>query len=250
MSQTLEIGIIGDYDPAKPSHQATNQALKHAAATLSATLNITWLPTPSFLVDASKERLQPFGGIWVSPGSPYRSLTGAVRGIRTARELNLPLIGTEGGFQHALLEYMVNVADEEEPIHLEYNTDTLNALFVLAPSPVPDRPEGAPRLFGQLKIKVRSGSRAYNAYQKEEIEERYSCNFVLNPDYIEMLEKSGVKISGLTESGHVSIIELPDHNFYVATGYQPQLLSRETNPHPLITAYLEAALKHRQEAAA
>jgi CTP synthase (UTP-ammonia lyase) len=94
MSQTLEIGVIGDYDQSKPSHQATNQALQHAASRSSAVVNITWLPTPSFLIDASQPRFEPFDGIWVSPGSPYQSMAGAIRGIRTAREMNLPLIGT------------------------------------------------------------------------------------------------------------------------------------------------------------
>jgi CTP synthase (UTP-ammonia lyase) len=94
MSQTLSIGIIGDYEKNRPSHQATNQAIMHAAANKSVTANATWLPTPSFLVDNSRERLQPYDGIWISPGSPYRSMSGALRGIRTAREMNIPLIGT------------------------------------------------------------------------------------------------------------------------------------------------------------
>jgi CTP synthase (UTP-ammonia lyase) len=94
MSQTLEIGIIGDYDIGKPSHQATNQALHHAAGKSSAVVNITWLSTPSFLIDASQSRLERYDGIWVSPGSPYQSMAGAIRGIRTAREMNLPFIGT------------------------------------------------------------------------------------------------------------------------------------------------------------
>jgi len=94
MSQEISIGIIGDYDESSPSHQATNQALRHAAVKTSVIVNITWLPTPSFLVDDSRERLEPFDGIWISPGSPYRSMAGAIKGIRTAREMNMPLIGT------------------------------------------------------------------------------------------------------------------------------------------------------------
>ena len=94
MDQTLAIGIIGDYDTSNPSHQATNQALHHAAAKLLTVVNITWLSTPSLLVDASERRLKQYDGIWVSPGSPYRSMAGAIKGIRTAREIDLPLIGT------------------------------------------------------------------------------------------------------------------------------------------------------------
>lgn len=94
MDQTLSIGIIGDYNKNKPSHQATNESLRHAAASISVIVNVTWLPTPSFLVDSTIERLQNYDGIWISPGSPYRNMTGALRGIRTAREMNIPLIGT------------------------------------------------------------------------------------------------------------------------------------------------------------
>ena len=94
MNQTLSIGIIGDYDEGIPSHLATNQAIRHAANSKSVTTDITWLPTNSFLVDASKERLAPYDGIWISPGSPYRSMSGALKGIRSAREMNIPLIGT------------------------------------------------------------------------------------------------------------------------------------------------------------
>jgi CTP synthase (UTP-ammonia lyase) len=94
MNQALDIGIIGDYDESKPSHQATNRALNHAAKRFSAVVNITWLPTPSFLIDASEERIRKYDGILVSPGSPYKNMAGAIRGIRSAREANLPLIGT------------------------------------------------------------------------------------------------------------------------------------------------------------
>lgn len=94
MNQVLDIGIIGDYDENKPSHQATNRALHHAAQKFTAIVNITWLPTPSFLIDASDTRVKKYDGILISPGSPYQSVTGAIRGIRTAREANIPLIGT------------------------------------------------------------------------------------------------------------------------------------------------------------
>ena len=94
MNQTLSIGIIGDYDKNRPSHQATNRAINHAAAGAAATVSISWLSTPSLLIDAGEARIKRFDGIWVSPGSPYKSMAGAIKGIRTAREINVPLVGT------------------------------------------------------------------------------------------------------------------------------------------------------------
>jgi CTP synthase (UTP-ammonia lyase) len=45
--------------------------------------------------------------------------------------------------------------------------------------------------------------------------------------------------------GEVRLVELSDHPFYVGTLYQPQLSSTPDSPHPLIVAYLRAALNFK-----
>jgi CTP synthase (UTP-ammonia lyase) len=94
MGQTVNIGIIGDFDPNRSAHPATNDALHHAANHLSVRVNITWLPTLSILTKKGQQRLERFDGLWASAGSPYQSMDGALRGIRLARELNRPFFGT------------------------------------------------------------------------------------------------------------------------------------------------------------
>jgi CTP synthase (UTP-ammonia lyase) len=94
MNQTVNIGIIGDYDPTKSSHTATGAAIEHAAKYLSVKVSATWLPTPSFLTEAGQKKLEGYDAIWASSGSPYRSLEGAIIGIRLAREMKRPFIGT------------------------------------------------------------------------------------------------------------------------------------------------------------
>jgi len=90
----VNIGIIGDYDPHRNSHIATNAAINHAAESLSLEACITWISTPSILMPKGPQKLEQYDGIWASPGSPYRSMMGAVRGIKFAREKNRPFIGT------------------------------------------------------------------------------------------------------------------------------------------------------------
>jgi CTP synthase (UTP-ammonia lyase) len=94
MSQTVNIGIIGDYDEKKTSHPATNQALRHAADYLPIEASVTWLPTLSFLTKEGQQKLGQFDAVWASPGSPYRSMEGAIEGIRLAREMGRPFTGT------------------------------------------------------------------------------------------------------------------------------------------------------------
>ena len=68
------------------------------------------------------------------------------------------------------------------------------------------------------------------------------CNYELNPVYREKLETGGLKVSGVSLEGGARIIELPDHRFFIATGFLPEISSEENRPHPLIAAFLKAGL--------
>ena len=91
---TIRIGIIGDFNPNFRPHLATNKALEHAAERMSANIKIGWLPTQFLLDLESQKALKEFDGLWASPGSPYKSMEGALRAIRFAREQNRPFLGT------------------------------------------------------------------------------------------------------------------------------------------------------------
>jgi CTP synthase (UTP-ammonia lyase) len=94
MKAEIAVGIIGDFDPKRPSHVATSEALNHAATALDITVRTSWLPTPA-LADASGERmLRECDALWCSPGSPYASMDGALQAIRFARENDWPFVGT------------------------------------------------------------------------------------------------------------------------------------------------------------
>jgi len=95
-------------------------------------------------------------------------------------------------------------------------------------------------LWGKLKIKIRPDSLAYHIYQQPEVEEWFQCNYELNPAFQEMIETTGMSVTGMGENGEARIVELSDHRFFLATNFQPQLTSEEIRPHPLIVAYLES----------
>ena len=94
MNRTLRVGIIGDFDPSYPSHIATNEALRHAARALSLSVGSSWLPTQSLDDRGSGMALEQFDALWCAPGSPYKSMNGALRAIRFAREHDWPFVGT------------------------------------------------------------------------------------------------------------------------------------------------------------
>jgi CTP synthase len=52
--------------------------------------------------------------------------------------------------------------------------------------------------------------------------------------------------SGTSPDGRlVEIIELPDHPFFVAGQFHPELRSRPTRPHPLFRDFVGAAVSYR-----
>ncbi len=94
MRQPVRIGIVGDFNPEQPSHTATNTAIAHAMATLSAVLEVRWISTEDLGGAGTAAILEPYDGLWAAPASPYRSMDGALAAIRFARERGRPFIGT------------------------------------------------------------------------------------------------------------------------------------------------------------
>jgi CTP synthase (UTP-ammonia lyase) len=95
MNPRVKIGIIGDYDPAKYfSHTATNESLRHAGSALSVSVDYSWLRTSSLISPSREATLKPFDALWCAPGSPYKSMDGALLAIQFARENGWPFFAT------------------------------------------------------------------------------------------------------------------------------------------------------------
>jgi CTP synthase (UTP-ammonia lyase) len=232
MSEQIKIGIIGDYNPDARTHLATDAAIQHAADALGITAAVDWLATP-MLETETASTLQPFHALWCAPGSPYQSMSGALQAIRFAREANVPFIGTCGGFQHVVIEYARNVLGFVDAQHAEYDPDA-STLFVSALSC---------SLVGKsMQVFLAPGSRAMTFYRQNPVTEQYYCQFGITPQYQPLLHEGGLCIVGYDQDQEARILELPAQRFFVATLFVPQLTSTDAQPHPLIVAYLRAAL--------
>ena len=99
-----------------------------------------------------------FDGIWVVPGSPYRSAEGAVAAARVARERGVPFLGTCGGFQHAVLMLARDLSGIADAAHAEYGPD--GELVVVALECSLAGHEGGIRLRARLADRADHGRRA------------------------------------------------------------------------------------------
>lgn len=93
MARPVRIGIIGDFNPAYISHPETSEAIRAASSRLGLDVTGVWVATEE-IERSGPDVLDPFDAVWVAPGSPYRSLEGALAGIRYVRERGKPLVGT------------------------------------------------------------------------------------------------------------------------------------------------------------
>lgn len=221
------IGLVGDRNPANRTHLATEEAFAEAPAARG----VEWLATERLSGTAALD-LAGYAGFLITPGSPYRSMDGALTAIRYAREHQVPLLGTCGGFQHLILEFARHVLGRAGADHEETSPGAPDlAVTALACS-----------LSGQTHpVRIVNGTRAAAIYGMEEALEPFYCSYGLNPDYRSLLEARGLVVSGVDRLGEVRIVELPAHPFFIGTLFVPQARHTRAKPHPLITAFLAAA---------
>jgi CTP synthase (UTP-ammonia lyase) len=242
VADTVRIGILGDFNPDFRSHHATNDSLQHAAAKLNLKVESEWVPTPSLIGGDARKILESFDGLWASPGSPYKSMEGMLKGIEFARRRDWPFLATCGGFQYSIIECARNVLGIKDADTAENNSGSKNIVIYPVACAVPNRAANTPKLSGVVpQIRIRPGSYLQTFYSQEVIQEEFFCNFELNPEYEWCSIEAGFPIAARGPAGEVRAIESPTHRFFIATLFQPQLSSKAEKPHPLIIAFVQAA---------
>lgn len=235
MTTPARLVIIGDHDPTMYTHLAIDAALTHVREQGEHALEWRWIATPMLASDVAAHLAQ-VDAVWIAPGSPYANMEGALSAIRYAREASLPLLAVCGGFQHAVVEYARNVAGIRDADHAESNPAA--ATHVIAPLSCSLVDKAAP-------VFLDPGCRTASIYGRWRIVERYHCNYGLNSSYRSALQDAGLKIVGEDDHGDARVLELPNHPFFVATLFQPQLASTTSCPAPLVRALVNAAISHR-----
>jgi CTP synthase (UTP-ammonia lyase) len=226
------IAVIGDLQPGNETHDAIAPAVAHAdaAADRDGSTTIEWVGTEQAR-ELPLAALDRHDGFWIAPGSPYRSMDGALRVIRYARESDRPLLGTCAGFQHLVIELARDVLGIADAAHEENDPDSPNLFVTLLSCSLVGQ---------QMTVSLRPGTRAGALYPAASATERYYCRFGLHPDRVADLEAGGVVVSGVDQDGEPRIIELPDHRFALATLFVPQTSSAPGAEHPVVAGFVDA----------
>ncbi len=215
--------------------------------------------------------LDQYDGILVPGGFGETGIEGKLAVIRYTREKGIPFFGLCYGMQLMVIEYARHVLGLANATTSEIDPKSPHAVIDIMPdqkAKLARGEYGASMRLGAYKAKLKAGTIAREAYGTAVVSERHRHRYEVNPAYIKRLEKgisgkdsniAGLVFSGTSPDGTLmEIAELPKgdasadsssgtHPFFLGTQFHPEFLARPLRPHPLFTAFIEAAMKKSVE---
>jgi len=244
LKKKVKIGLVGKYVELHDAYISVVEALAHGGLVNDAEVEIKWINAIYLDEDNLESELQDVDGILVPGGFGTRGIEGKIRAIHYARVNNVPFLGICLGMQTAMVEFARNVLHLEGANSSEFDPDTLYPVIDLMPEQKDIDEMGGTMRLGLYPAQLGEGTRARKAYGRELIYERHRHRYEFNNKFINDFKEKGMVFSGINPNKNlVEIIELPEHKWFVATQFHPELKSRPNNPHPLFVDFIEASLE-------
>lgn len=238
----VRIALVGKYVQLHDAYISVVEALKHGGIYSHTTVEIKWIDAETVTPETADEIFKDVTGILVPGGFGHRGVGGKIEAIRYARTHKIPFLGICLGMQLAIVEFSRNVIGYHDAHSLELNPSTTHPVIHIMQDQIGIEDIGGTLRLGAYPCILDKTSKAYEVYQKEEIQERHRHRYEVNNDYRDILAKSGMNLCGLSPDGKiVEMIELKEHPWFIATQAHPELKSRPNKPHPLFKGFVEAA---------
>ena len=244
-SGTVHIAVVGKYTELVDAYKSVQQGLIHGGIANDVKVKIEWVSSERYEGGALEGHFESFDGLLIPGGFGDRGIEGMLMAIEWARENGLPFFGICLGLQCAIIEYARNVSGRTGANSLEFDPETEHPVICLMDSQQQVTAKGGTMRLGEYAASLQEGSRVEEVYADQEIKERHRHRYEVNNEYRELFERSGLIMSGTSsDQGLVEVIELPDHPWFIACQFHPELKSRPNRPHPLFASFIKAAAAH------
>ncbi|WP_419937487.1 CTP synthase [Candidatus Palauibacter sp.] len=242
----VRICVVGKYTELVDSYKSIAEAFIHGGAVNDVAVDVEWRSAED--VEArGTDFLERFHGVLIPGGFGERGIDGMLDTIRFVREREIPYFGICLGLQCAIIEFARNVCGLPTAHSSEFDLRTSDPVISLLDSQHQVTDMGGTMRLGAYPCLLQPGSRAQEVYGADEISERHRHRYEVNPTYRETLEERGLVFCGMSpDGGLVEMLELPEHPYFLATQFHPELKSRPTRAHPLFEAFVEAAVARRE----
>lgn len=243
----VRIAVCGKYTDLLDAYKSINESFVHAGAENNVAVEIEWVKAEDIQQHGAARYLKDSAGLLIPGGFGERGVEGKILAIQYVREHNIPFLGICLGLQCAVIEFARNVCGLVDANSTEFRKSQNNVIDLMLDQKSVKNMGGTMRL-GAYPCVLKKGSRAHAAYRKELIHERHRHRFEVNNAFRAALESKGMVLSGVSPDNRlVEIIELPQHRWFVAGQFHPELKSRAINPHPLFRDFVKAAKELTEE---
>lgn len=246
----VKIAVVGKYVDLKESYKSLHESLVHGGLANHAKVEIKYVDSEKLNLKNLKTSLSDVSGILVPGGFGTRGVDGKLLAIQYAREKQIPFFGICFGMQLAAIEFARNVCGLKDATSREFIGEVKNAKqssTILIDSMIEQKglvDKGGTMRLGSYNCRLNPKSLAFKVYKKNSIQERHRHRFEFNNQYLDIIEKNGMKASGLNkERNLVEILEITQHPWFIGVQYHPEFKSKPLSPHPLFAAFIKASLK-------
>ena len=244
----VNIAMCGKYTELPDAYKSVLEAFIHAGVENDAHVNVHWIATENIKTDTGAEKeFANVDGLLLLPGFGSRGTGGKILSCKYARENNVPFLGICLGLQCAVIDFAKNVCGLTDANSTEFDKKTPYPVIDLMESQRAIKRKGGTMRLGAYSCDIKPKTGAAREYRKKHISERHRHRWEVNNRYRSRLEKHGLVVSGVnTELNLVEIIEYPDHPWFIASQFHPELKSRLNSAHPLFRGFIGAAVKYNK----
>ncbi|NJL44120.1 MAG: CTP synthase (glutamine hydrolyzing) [Nitrosarchaeum sp.] len=238
----ITIGVCGKYTQLEDSYASIIEALKHCEAALRSRITITWVDTSTVTSQAEAHTLlNKVHGVIVPGGFGTRGVEGKIHTIRYCRENTIPFLGICYGMQLAVVEFARNVCGLKNANTQEVSNREDDIVCILPEQKTVTHKGGTMRLGGHT-VQIKPGTQAHRLFGSTSIRRRFRHRYEINPHHIATLEKNGLVFSGKAPDRDImQVMELPNHPYFMAAQFHPELTSGLLEPSPLFLGLAQAA---------
>ncbi|HLG33220.1 MAG TPA: CTP synthase [Ignavibacteriaceae bacterium] len=243
----VEIAVCGKYINHLDAYKSILESFVHAGAENNSKVKLRAVNAEELETGDVDHLLKGVSGILVPGGFGERGIEGKIKAITFARENNIPFFGICLGLQCAVIEFARNVCGLKNANSSEFKKNKYSVIDLM-PDQKNVKNMGASMRLGAYPCNILEHSKAHQAYKTNFISERHRHRFEVNNKFRSVLKQKGMIFSGLSPDNElVEMIEMPEHKWFVACQFHPELKSRATNAHPLFREFVKASIEHNEE---
>jgi CTP synthase len=246
-TEEVHIGLVGKYD-LQDAYKSIRESLSQAGTYNDHKTVITFINSEKITEENVAEKLSGQDGIVICPGFGQRGIEGKIVAAHYSRTHDIPTFGICLGMQMMVIEFARNVLGYADANSREIDEKTPHNVIDIMEEQKNITDMGGTMRLGAYECDLRQGSRVFDIYKQEHIQERHRHRYEFNNDYETEFEKAGMKCVGRNpESNLVEIVEIPTLKWYIGTQFHPEYQSTVLKPHPLFVNFVKTAIENQKK---